>query len=155
MNLVYLEVKTSFRVPDLLLAARATCRKRPVQSRATTLSFPQRGCVARACARISGVRVSSESVVRRWFPTGKIVFVAPSRPLVLQQKKGVIEHVGIPEQDAVEMVGSIVKGPQRKPIWEEKRVFFCTPEARLCSLRHARLAQCPCLSPACFFATPN
>jgi ATP-dependent DNA helicase MPH1 len=41
----------------------------------------------------------------RWFPEGKVVFVAPSRPLVTQQIEACHKTCGIPGSDAVELTG--------------------------------------------------
>ncbi|CAA6663830.1 unnamed protein product [Spirodela intermedia] len=56
----------------------------------------------------------------RWFPGGKIVFAAPSRPLVMQQIEACHNTVGIPQ------VRRIPK--KRSQFWKSKRVFFVTPQ---------------------------
>jgi len=38
----------------------------------------------------------------RWFPTGKIVFMAPTKPLVTQQIEACHKIMGIPQTDTVE-----------------------------------------------------
>ncbi|KAH7281773.1 hypothetical protein KP509_36G062700 [Ceratopteris richardii] len=63
----------------------------------------------------------------RWFPAGKIVFTAPSRPLVLQQIEACHESVGIPQEYTIDMTGQMNPG-QRSKVWQDKRVFFVTPQ---------------------------
>ena len=43
----------------------------------------------------------------RWFPEGKIVFVAPTKPLVAQQIIASHETCGIPGSDAMELTGQV------------------------------------------------
>jgi ATP-dependent DNA helicase MPH1 len=43
----------------------------------------------------------------RWFPTGKVVFVAPTKPLVAQQIKACHKTCGIPGRVAIELTGEI------------------------------------------------
>jgi Fanconi anemia group M protein len=62
----------------------------------------------------------------RWFPTGKVVFCAPTRPLVTQQIRACYNIMGIPERHTAEISGRS-KPESRQKIWESKRVFFCTP----------------------------
>ncbi|KAK8850715.1 hypothetical protein IAR55_004635 [Kwoniella newhampshirensis] len=64
----------------------------------------------------------------RWFPTGKIVFLAPTRPLVNQQIEACQLSCGIPSQDAAVMTGQSVSAKERARLWEERRVFYCTPQ---------------------------
>ncbi|KAL1542826.1 hypothetical protein AAHA92_19865 [Salvia divinorum] len=63
----------------------------------------------------------------RWFPEGKIVFAAPSRPLVLQQIEACHKIVGIPQVWSIDLTGQ--KSPSRRAeFWKCKRVFFVTPQ---------------------------
>lgn len=71
----------------------------------------------------------------RWFPRGKIVFMAPTKPLVAQQIKACHEIMGIPQADTAELQGS-VSPAVRKVLWKSKRVFFCTPQSMQNDLRH-------------------
>ncbi|KAF8624785.1 hypothetical protein AX15_005675 [Amanita polypyramis BW_CC] len=63
----------------------------------------------------------------RWFPTGKVVFVAPTKPLVSQQITACHKVCGIPGTEAVELTGD-VPSHIRKKYWQEKRVFYMTPQ---------------------------
>ncbi|KAK2967021.1 hypothetical protein RJ640_003377 [Escallonia rubra] len=77
----------------------------------------------------------------RWFPeggmiltpvlgdsmSGKIVFAAPSRPLVMQQIEACHNIVGIPQEWTIDMTGQ-VSPTRRSCFWKAKRVFFVTPQ---------------------------
>jgi len=63
----------------------------------------------------------------RWFPEGKVVFCAPTRPLVTQQIHACYKIMGIPERYTAEISGR-VPNTSRKQMWDNKRVFFCTPQ---------------------------
>lgn len=41
----------------------------------------------------------------RWYPFGKIVFLAPTKPLVAQQIDACYEVMGIPSVDMIELTG--------------------------------------------------
>lgn len=71
----------------------------------------------------------------RWFPTGKIVFMAPTKPLVAQQIQACHEIMGIPLTDTAELQGNVPPS-RRKTLWRDKRVFFCTPQSMQNDLRH-------------------
>ncbi|ORY28004.1 hypothetical protein BCR39DRAFT_536112 [Naematelia encephala] len=64
----------------------------------------------------------------RWFPTGKIVFLAPTKPLVNQQIEACQLTCGIPSRDAAVMTGQSVSAKEREKLWDERRVFYCTPQ---------------------------
>lgn len=63
----------------------------------------------------------------RWYPLGKIVFTAPTRPLVAQQIDACYNIVAIPPRDTIEMTGHM-QTSTRKLHWQNKRVFFATPQ---------------------------
>ncbi|XP_069117221.1 LOW QUALITY PROTEIN: Fanconi anemia group M protein-like [Argopecten irradians] len=63
----------------------------------------------------------------RWYPQGKVVFMAPTKPLVAQQIEACYNIMGIPQSDTAEMTGNMAP-TERKRTWQEKRVFFLTPQ---------------------------
>ncbi|XP_073148428.1 DEAD-box ATP-dependent RNA helicase FANCM isoform X2 [Henckelia pumila] len=63
----------------------------------------------------------------RWFPEGKIVFAAPTRPLVMQQIEACHKIVGIPQEWTIDMTGQ-TSPAIRADLWKDKRVFFVTPQ---------------------------
>ena len=63
----------------------------------------------------------------RWYPQGKIIFMAPTKPLVAQQIDACYNIMGIPRQDTAEMTGNMAP-TKREHAWKEKRVFFLTPQ---------------------------
>lgn len=63
----------------------------------------------------------------RWYPKGKIVFVAPTKPLVAQQQTACHGICGLPWDVACEMTGNTTKS-RRGDEWEEKRIFYMTPQ---------------------------
>ncbi|XP_052041728.1 Fanconi anemia group M protein isoform X2 [Apodemus sylvaticus] len=63
----------------------------------------------------------------RWFPSGKVVFMAPTKPLVTQQMEACFHVMGIPQSHMAEMTGS-TQAVNRKEIWSSRRVLFLTPQ---------------------------
>ena len=63
----------------------------------------------------------------RWFPKGKVLFMAPTRPLVAQQIEACQKIVDIPAEDIIELTGSNAP-EERRNSWREKRMFFLTPQ---------------------------
>nr|KAF6500041.1 FA complementation group M [Molossus molossus] len=63
----------------------------------------------------------------RWFPSGKVVFMAPTKPLVTQQIEACYRVMGIPQPHMAEMTGS-TQAFTRKEIWHSRRVIFLTPQ---------------------------
>ncbi|GBE78153.1 hypothetical protein SCP_0110360 [Sparassis crispa] len=62
-----------------------------------------------------------------WFPEGKVVFLAPTKPLVAQQIEACHQTCGIPGSHAAELTGGVPKA-KRARLWDEKRVFYMTPQ---------------------------
>ncbi|CAI9549043.1 unnamed protein product, partial [Staurois parvus] len=63
----------------------------------------------------------------RWYPSGKIVFMAPTKPLVAQQIEACFRVMGIPQEHMVVMTGN-TQVQKRKDMWHSHRVFFLTPQ---------------------------
>uniref|UniRef100_A0A452H336 Helicase ATP-binding domain-containing protein n=1 Tax=Gopherus agassizii TaxID=38772 RepID=A0A452H336_9SAUR len=63
----------------------------------------------------------------RWFPSAKVLFLAPTKPLVAQQMEACARVMGIPQHHMAEMTGG-TQVHNRKEIWQNKRVFFLTPQ---------------------------
>ncbi|XP_034050752.1 Fanconi anemia group M protein [Thalassophryne amazonica] len=63
----------------------------------------------------------------RWYPSGKIVFIAPTKPLVAQQIEACYNVMGIPQTHMAELTGSTA-AKHRQEVWKSKRVFFLTPQ---------------------------
>lgn len=71
------------------------------------------------------------------FPEGKVVFLAPTKPLVAQQISACYDIMGVPEQDTAELQGS-VDPKKRAQLWDERRVFYCTPQSMANDIKHKR-----------------
>ncbi|KAJ8727425.1 hypothetical protein PYW07_001544 [Mythimna separata] len=76
----------------------------------------------------------------RWYPLGKIVFTAPTRPLVAQQIEACYNIIAIPPNDTIEMTGHM-QATTRKQHWQNKRVFFATPQVIYNDMKSGI---CPC-----------
>ena len=58
---------------------------------------------------------------------GKVVFLAPTKPLVCQQIKACYQIMGLPEDETAYLEGS-VNATRRELLWAQRRVFFSTPQ---------------------------
>ncbi|XP_047193524.1 Fanconi anemia group M protein isoform X2 [Scophthalmus maximus] len=81
----------------------------------------------------------------RWYPSGKIVFMAPTKPLVAQQIEACYKVMGIPQAHMAELTGSTA-AKQRQEVWRSKRVFFLTPQVMVNDLSRGT---CPALQVKC------
>lgn len=64
----------------------------------------------------------------RWTRSAKIVFMAPTRPLVSQQLEACLGITGIPRDDSSILIGGALTPAMREVEWANKRVFFVTPQ---------------------------
>jgi ERCC4-related helicase len=62
-----------------------------------------------------------------WFPSGKVVFLAPTRPLVGQQIEACHTVMGFRLEDTAELQGDVPHA-ERATLWRDRRVFYCTPQ---------------------------
>lgn len=62
----------------------------------------------------------------RWFPRSKIIFMAPTRPLVAQQIKACCGVTGILSAVVATLLDKAKRN--RQQIWDSKTVFFTTPQ---------------------------
>ncbi|KAI8718886.1 ATP-dependent DNA helicase [Fusarium sp. LHS14.1] len=71
----------------------------------------------------------------RWTKTAKLVFVAPTKPLVAQQVDACYNIAGIPRSETTLLTGDIPPA-LRVDEWEARRVFFMTPQTLLNDISH-------------------
>ncbi|XP_062351088.1 Fanconi anemia group M protein [Cinclus cinclus] len=81
----------------------------------------------------------------RWFPSGKVLFLAPTKPLVAQQMEACGRVMGIPGRDMAEMTGG-TQALGRRELWSTKRVFFLTPQIMVNDLSRGT---CPAVEIKC------
>lgn len=76
----------------------------------------------------------------RWTKASKVIFMAPTRPLVAQQIEACLGITGIPESDSSVLVSDGPLTPiAREAEWGTKRVFFATPQTVYNDLKSGRL----------------
>jgi len=63
----------------------------------------------------------------KWYPGGKIIFVAPTRPLVSQQMKSCFKVLGLNQDLMTDMTGG-VRPQERAERWRDKQFFFVTSQ---------------------------
>lgn len=71
----------------------------------------------------------------RWTKSAKLVFVAPTKPLVAQQVDACYNIAGIPRSETTLLTGDIPPA-LRVDEWEARRVFFMTPQTLLNDISH-------------------
>lgn len=63
-----------------------------------------------------------------WTKSAKIVFIAPTRPLVVQQAVGFLEATGISINDTIVLLNDVANKQDREEMWKKKRVIFATSQ---------------------------
>lgn len=71
----------------------------------------------------------------RWTQDAQIVFVAPTKPLVSQQIDACFNIAGIPRSQTTMLTGEVSPGIRAEE-WQEKRVFFMTPQTLINDLKN-------------------
>ncbi|ODQ66495.1 P-loop containing nucleoside triphosphate hydrolase protein, partial [Nadsonia fulvescens var. elongata DSM 6958] len=62
----------------------------------------------------------------RWTKTAKIIFMAPTKPLVSQQIEACLGITGMPSHDSSVLIGGALTPKKREDEWNNKRIFFAT-----------------------------
>ncbi|KEF54933.1 fanconi anemia group M protein [Exophiala aquamarina CBS 119918] len=71
----------------------------------------------------------------RWTKDAQIIFVAPTKPLVSQQVDACFNIAGIPRSQTTMLTGEVAPGIRAEE-WQEKRVFFLTPQTLINDLKN-------------------
>lgn len=77
-------------------------------------SLPELLCLTVSRGSLSLTSINLWRKDYRWFPEGKVVFVAPTKPLVAQQIEASHKACGIPGSDAAEMTGEIPRAKRER-----------------------------------------
>ncbi|EXJ91563.1 fanconi anemia group M protein [Capronia epimyces CBS 606.96] len=71
----------------------------------------------------------------RWTENAQIIFVAPTKPLVSQQVDACFHIAGIPRSQTTMLTGEVPPAIRAEE-WQNKRVFFMTPQTLINDLRN-------------------
>ena len=74
-----------------------------------------------------GKTVIAAMIAAKKLESGKVLFLAPTKPLVEQHKKSFQEFIEIEEGEMEVMTGEI-RPDERYELWKQKKVFFATPQ---------------------------
>ena len=74
-----------------------------------------------------GKTVIAAMIASRKLKDGKVMFLAPTKPLAEQHFNSFNEFIDIPEEEMQVMTGE-TRPEKRYKLWKEKRVFFGTPQ---------------------------
>ena len=74
-----------------------------------------------------GKTVIAAMIAAKKLESGKVLFLAPTKPLVEQHKKSFREFIEI-DKDQMEVMTGEIRPDDRYEIWKEKKVFFATPQ---------------------------
>lgn len=74
-----------------------------------------------------GKTVIAAMIAAKKLESGKVLFLAPTKPLVEQHKKSFQEFIEI-DKDQMEVMTGEIRPDDRYEIWKQKKVFFATPQ---------------------------
>ena len=74
-----------------------------------------------------GKTVIAAMIAAKKLESGKVLFLAPTKPLVEQHRKSFRDFIEIEEEDMQLMTGEI-RPEKRYDLWKEKKIFFATPQ---------------------------
>ena len=74
-----------------------------------------------------GKTVIAAMIAAKKLESGKVLFLAPTKPLVEQHKKSFREFIEI-DKDQMEVMTGEIRPDDRYEIWKQKKVFFATPQ---------------------------
>ncbi|MDA4132442.1 MAG: DEAD/DEAH box helicase, partial [Thaumarchaeota archaeon] len=72
------------------------------------------------------------------FPKGKVVVLAPTKPLTLQHYKA-FEEILSPEPKEIALLTGEIAPEERSYLWRRSRFVFATPQTVRNDLRHGRV----------------
>ncbi|HUI87028.1 MAG TPA: DEAD/DEAH box helicase [Nitrososphaerales archaeon] len=82
------------------------------------------------------ILVASQRLAK--FPKGKVVVLAPTRPLVLQHYRTFKEFLDLPETSFAVLTGTVDPG-EREVLWMRSRLLFATPQTVYNDAKHGRV----------------
>jgi len=73
------------------------------------------------------------------YPDGKVMILAPTKPLVLQHFETFRQHLELPARAMVALTGTVDPG-EREVMWLKARAVFATPQTVFNDVRHGRVS---------------
>ena len=73
------------------------------------------------------------------YPEGKVMILAPTKPLVLQHFETFSQNLDLPARALVVLTGTVDPG-EREVMWLKARAIFATPQTVFNDVRHGRVS---------------
>ena len=73
------------------------------------------------------------------YPDGKVMILAPTKPLVLQHHETFRKNLDLPEKALAVLTGTVDPG-EREVLWLKARAIFATPQTVFNDVRHGRVS---------------